>query len=76
MHEQRRPGQVPVELEEIEVDAGDAQQADADEALGDVFDLGQTNDLFVETEAIASRVAAEHDHERLAGLLGLGLGGL
>jgi hypothetical protein len=68
MHEEHGPGQVPVELIELEVELLDAQQADADEVIRNVGYLVKTNNLLVELIAVASRVAAEHDHHRLAGL--------
>ena len=72
-HEQeRRPGQVHVEFEQIQIDAGDAQETDADELFGSVLDLVQTNNLLVEAVAIPSGIAAEHDEQGLAGALRLG----
>ncbi|MSQ97159.1 MAG: hypothetical protein EXR98_21760 [Gemmataceae bacterium] len=69
IQEKRRPGQVPVELEEVEIDPLDAQEADADELTGEIVDLLQTDNLPVKRVAIPSGVAAKHKHERLAGLL-------
>lgn len=64
--EERGPRQVQVELEVIEIDAGNARQADADELLGDVLNLVQTNNLLVEAEAVPSGLATEDDEQRLA----------
>ena len=74
IEEEGIPGQVEVELEAAQVDAGDLHQPDADESVGDVGDiLVETNNLLVEIGAVASGLAAEDEEDRLAGSLCLGL---
>jgi hypothetical protein len=61
VEEEHREGQVVVELEEVQIEVVDARQPDADEALGDVFDLLQTDNLPVKLTAGRSGLAAQHD---------------
>ncbi len=71
VQEKCRPGHVVIELEQAQVSAGDANQAHADELVGEVLDLFQTDNLPVKLVAIPSRIAAEDHHHRLARLLRL-----
>jgi hypothetical protein len=73
IQEEDGEGQVVIELEEVQVEVIDAREPDADEALGDVFDLLQTDNLPVKLAAGRSRLAAQHHHQRLAALARLGL---
>jgi hypothetical protein len=57
----------------VEVGTVDLRETDADKLVGDVFELFQTDNLPVIFTAVNSRHAAEDDHERFAGLGGLGL---
>jgi hypothetical protein len=70
------PGTVVIELEQVEVGPGDADEADPDELIGDLIEgFGETDNLPVEFGKVPSGLAAECDEQRLAGPLGLGLGG-
>jgi hypothetical protein len=73
VQEEDREGQVVIEVEQVQVEVVDARQADADELVGDVVELLQTDNLPVKLPAGRSGVAADHDHQRLAGLARLGL---
>jgi hypothetical protein len=76
VQEEAVPGQVEVEIEEVEVEAGDPVEPDQDELFGDVGDLLQTNNLFVKRFRVRSGHSPEDEEDRLAGLTCLGLGGV
>jgi hypothetical protein len=62
-----------VELEAAQVHAGDLHEPNADEPVGEVLDIGvETNNLLVNRGAVDSRLAAEHEEDRLSGPAGLG----
>jgi hypothetical protein len=66
------PGQVALELEQVEVDAVHRLHADADELLGELRHVGiLTDNPPVEVQAGQSALAAEDDEQRLPGLAGL-----
>src|SRR5207248_607417 len=59
-----------------EVGAGDLHEPDADELVGGGGDFGvETDDLPVDLGGVPSGFAPEHEEDRLAGALGLGLRG-
>jgi hypothetical protein len=68
VQEEHRQGQVVVELEQIEVNVVNAGEPDADEVVGKILEALETDNLPVENMAGDSRHAAQHDHQRLAGL--------
>jgi hypothetical protein len=65
--------QVVIKLEQVEVDAVEARQPDANELIGEVLDAFETDNLPVKLATGDSRVAPQDDHERLAALAPLGL---
>jgi hypothetical protein len=61
-----------VELEAAQVRARDPDQADADELVGEVGDIGvESNNLLVDVGAVPSGLAAEDEEDRFAGPLRL-----
>ena len=64
----RHPGKVVVEIENVEVDSGNANDAHPDKMLGDIPNLLQTDNLPVPFMAIASGLASKHNHQRFARL--------
>jgi hypothetical protein len=65
-----------IELEEAQVRPGDLHQADPDELVGNVGDLGvETDNLPVDVGAVASGLAPEDEEDRLSGAAGLGARG-
>src|SRR5262249_20615659 len=60
------PGQITVEIEDVEVHAADLEQAYPDNLLGDLGDLLQTTTRFVKFLAVASRLAPEDTEQRFA----------
>src|SRR5262249_44748407 len=72
VQEEDIPGEVEIELEATEVYSCDLEQTDANKLFRDVGDvLVKTNNLLVKGGAVASRLAAEDQHHRFAGALGL-----
>src|SRR5262249_57019096 len=68
-YEERHPGQVVVELEEVDIHAVHRLDPHADEPIGQLGDLGTlTDDLPVEVGAGQSALAAEDHEQRLARL--------
>jgi hypothetical protein len=65
--EEGHEGQVVVELEEVQVEAVDARQADADELLSDTPEAFQTDNLPVKVVAGRSGDATQEDHNWSAG---------
>jgi hypothetical protein len=61
-----------IEIEQVQIHAGDAHQTHPDKLIGDIADLVQTNNLLVKVPAVRSGLAAKNDHHRLAGLPGQG----
>jgi hypothetical protein len=65
--------QVQIKLEQVEVDAVEARQPDANELVGEILDAFETDNLPVKLAAGDSRVAPQDHHEGLASLVRLGL---
>jgi hypothetical protein len=65
--------QVVIELEQVEIDRINAGDPNADEVIGDVVEVLQTDNLPVKVAAGDSRHAAQDHHERLAALPRQGL---
>jgi hypothetical protein len=65
--------QVVVEFEQVQVDAVEAGQPDANELVGEVFDAFETDYLPVKLPASNSRIAPQDHHERLGVFSRLGL---
>src|SRR5262249_1526893 len=73
VQEERRPGEVVVEVEHVEVDAAHVDHTGEDELPREVGDLlVETNNLFVEALAVQSALAAEDEEDRLAAVAGGG----
>jgi hypothetical protein len=68
VQEEHHEGQIEVEFEQVQIRAVHARQANPYELVGEVFDAIETNNLLVEIPAVASGDAAEHQHDRFAGL--------
>ncbi len=68
VQEKRGPRQIVVEVEDIEVGAGDAHQTNPHESVGHLGDFFQTNNLLVPLIAIPSGITAKHEKNRLARL--------
>jgi hypothetical protein len=66
IEEQCDPRQIVIEIENVKVLAADFEQTHADELVGHDRNLLETNNLFVELLAVASRLAAEDDEQRFA----------
>ena len=67
MKEEPHPGQIVIEVEEIEIDAAHAGDADEDELLGHIGDgWVQTSNLPVKAIAVRSVFASEYYEQRLA----------
>src|SRR5207244_4374932 len=61
----RRPREVEVEVEDVEIDAAHVEHADEDELLRQRRNLfGKTNNLLVEGARVHSVLATEDDEER------------
>src|SRR6185295_19453577 len=72
IHEESGPGLVPVELEEVDVHVEHRRDPQAHKVRADCADLRVSlSDILIEAPAVPSRLSAEDDEERLAGLAGL-----
>jgi hypothetical protein len=56
-------------VKQVQVEAVDLRQADTNEAVGQIANAFETDNLPVKGAAIASRRAPHHNHQRLAALL-------
>ena len=63
-----------VEVEDIQIGAGDTHQPNSHESVSHIGDFFQTNNLLVPLVAISSGIAAKDEKNRLAGLARGGLG--
>ena len=65
MEKKAHPSEIVIEIEQIEIDAAHARDADEDELLGNVGDDRiETSDLPVEAIAVRSVPAAKDDEQR------------
>jgi hypothetical protein len=72
IEEEDNKRQVVVEFEQVQIEVVDARETNADELVGYVIQVFQTDNLPVKFSAGRSRQAADNHHERLAAIFRLG----